>query len=452
MKTNRPVSPSVWNRRQVLRSGATITTAAVWPKSARASQPDVVVVGAGAAGMGAAKTLMEKGLSFVVLEASDRIGGRVHTNTSIFGAPYDMGAHWLTIGRKNPFVEYGRANGFDIYKTAEEEAVYVGDRVATAEEYAAYNRSLSAAYRAISSAGRKGLDVSAASVVPTGGEWDDLAHLVIGPWTMAKNFDNFSALDMWNGSDGDYWYCRQGYGAVWTHSVRGIPVELSTPVSSIDWSGAGVRVHTDRGEFSARACIVTTSTGVLASEGIRFAPALPVKKQESFHGISMGLYNHITFQFRRNVFGTNDDSYVLYKLPPSNGGPPQGFAMTTNIGGSNLSYGDVGGDFARALEDEGSDGTLAFGLEELRRMFGSDIDKEFVKGHVTAWGKNPYTLGSYASAEPGAVPLRAVLRAPVGERIWFAGEACSHDLWPMVNGAHKSGIIAARGVSGVLAK
>ncbi len=440
------------NRRRFLQLGAAFSTASAWPRLSSASEPDVVVIGAGAAGMAAARALIEKGLDVTVLEAGNRIGGRVYTDTSIFGVPYDMGAHWLHIGRLNPFVDYGREHGFDIYEAPDEETLYVGDREATEQEYAAYNDALSSAYQAISRAGRRGEDVSAASVVPSGGEWDDLAHMVIGPWDMGKDFPDFSAADWWNGEDGTDWYCREGYGAVWAHSAKGIPVELETPVHMIDWSGSGVKVHTSRGEIAARACIVTVSTGVLAAEGIRFEPAMPVEKQESFHGISMGLYNHIAFQFRRNIFGTGDDGYLLYKLPPGDGGSPRGFGMLTNIGGTNLSFGDVGGGLAWELENAGMEAALDFGLAELRRMFGSDVDKEFVKGHVTSWGGNPFTLGSYASAKPGAYHLRRTLREPVGERVWFAGEACSPNLWSMVAGAHLSGRQTARNVASVVTR
>ncbi len=439
-----------FSRRDVLAATGALTAAGLFPRSARAANPDVVVIGAGAAGIAAAQTLLKKGQTVAVLEATDRIGGRVHTDHSIFGEPYDMGAHWLHIGKANPFVGYGQKHGFDIYRSPDHEILYVGDREASDAEYGLYEKALNHAYSAISRAGEQGRDVSPASVIKRKDAWDDLAHMVIGPWSMGKDFADFSCADWYSGPEGSNWYCREGFGAVWAHGAQGVPVELSTPATGVDWRGKGVRVDTPKGTLQAKACIVTVSTGVLARDTIRFDPALPSKKQESFHGISMGLYNHIAFQFRRNIFGTRDDGYLLFKVGRTDSGSPRGFGMLTNIGGASLSFGDVGGNFARDLEKQGTDAALAYGLEVLRRMFGGGIDKEFVKGHVTTWGQNPYTLGSYASAKPGARTLRSALRAPVGDRIWFAGEACSPDLWATVAGAHKSGVDTAKQMAGKL--
>jgi len=437
---------AAFNRRSFLATALAATTV---PRSLLASpvNPDVVVIGAGAAGIAAARTLTQRGLSVTVVEAADRIGGRVYTDTSIFGEPFDVGAHWMHVRRLNPFVDYGLENGFDVYKSSDEEKLFVGDRVATEQEAEAFYDAADLTYKAIARVGEAGRDESVASVVPDVGEWNSLVELYYGPWSMGKNFEDFSTADWWSGEDGADWFCRQGFGALWAHSARDVPVELSTPATAIDWSGEGVRVETPRGTISAKACVVTVSTGVLAAGGIRFTPELPARKQESFHGISMGLYNHIAFQLRENIFGTGPDAYVVYKLPPSDGESPRGMGILSNLGGGRISLGDVGGGLAWALESEGPDAAFAFGLEELRKIFGSNVDKALIKGHVTEWGKNPLTLGSYASAEPGAYSLRKVLRASVGDRIWFAGEACSPNLWAMVAGAHKSGISAAQNLA-----
>ena len=205
-------------------------------------------------------------------------------------------------------------------------------------------------------------------------------------------------------------------------------------------------VTTPRGDIKARKCIVTVSTGVLANQGIAFAPALSAFKQEAFHNISMGVYNHLALQFSKNFFGIGDDGYLTYKINSHNAPSPRGMSMLVNISGTNLSTGDVGGEFARELEKEGVDGGVDFALGELRGIFGGEVDRHFIKGDATLWGADPLFYGSYASAEPGAFQDRRRLRAAVAKRIYFAGEACSNAEWSTVNGAYKTGIAAAERV------
>ncbi len=437
--------PSLTRRRFLTYSSALLTVP-LWAKAVQSAEPDVIVIGAGAAGIAAARTLLEAGRSVTVIEAAGRIGGRVHTNTSTFGVPYDIGAHWLHRAERNPFVAYGRDNGFSVYPAPNKEILFVGDREATGAEFDAMEAELSETYRAILEAGARGKDVSPASVISPGGTWGRLVHLLIGPFEMGKDFDHFSCKDWYNSEDGTDWFCKEGYGALWAHSAAGVPVELSTKASVIKWGGPGVTVETNRGTLRAKTCIVTVSTGVLANEALRFDPPLSARKQDSFQGISMGLYNHIALQFRENFFEIGDDGYVYYKIDEDVKGSPKGMGLLTNISGSTLSFGDVGGAFAKALEAEGKAAAIDFALSDLRKIYGGKVDQAFVKGSVTSWGKNPLTFGSYASAEPGAYPLRAVLREPVGERIWFAGEACSSLEWATVAGAHKNGIATAEDV------
>ena len=129
------------------------------------------MIGAGAAGISAARELTRRGLTVTVIEADSRIGGRVHTDTEAFDVPYDLGAHWLHYREANPFVDYGLQHGFDMYKSPDEGAFYVGDRLATDEEYTAYRNAFRAAMSANFRAGRKGQDVAASEVVPDLGEW-----------------------------------------------------------------------------------------------------------------------------------------------------------------------------------------------------------------------------------------------------------------------------------------
>ena len=435
------------SRRRFVGGAAALGALPLLSRRAAAAEVDVVVVGAGAAGLAATRELLRQGMSVATLEASSRIGGRVHTDLARFGVPYDIGAHWMHLGATNPFLRYARDNGFDVYAAPTEETVYVGDREASEAEYAAYDAAYEAAIGAISAAGRQSRDVSPASVVPDGGPWHDFVHFLIGPWEMGKDFDGFSCADWWSGDDGTDWYCREGYGAVVAHSARDLDVRLSTRVRSIDWSGSGVAVETDTGSIRARACIVTVSTGVLASGDIRFVPELPAEKLESFHGISMGFYDHIALLFDENVFGTAPDEYLLYNASTHGAHSPALMGLLTNVSGTGLTLADVGGDFARELEEADGEAAIDFAKAELRKMFGGAIEGHLVKAHFTRWGRNPLTRGSYASAKPGAFPLRSALRRPVGDRVWFAGEACSPGEWATVGGAHHSGEEAARVVA-----
>ena len=444
-RRDRPINPAHDpSRRRFIAGGAALAALPLLSRTGAAAEVDVVVVGAGAAGLAATRELRCRGASVATLEASARIGGRAVTNLSLFGVPYDVGAHWLHHSEKNPFVAYAKDAGFTVYRAPDVQTVYLDRREASRDEYAAYDAAYDAAVDAIAAAGRRGRDVSPASVVPDAGRWHDLVHFAVGPYEMAKDFDAFSCVDWWNSEDGTDSYCKEGYGALVAHGARDLEVHLSTRVRAIDWSGRGVRVLTDRGRLRARACIVTVSTGVLASGDIRFVPALPVEKVESFHRISMGHYEHIALYFDANVFETGPDEYILYNAKSHGAHSPALMGLLTNVSGTGLTLADVGGDFAMNLGKAGGDAAIEFARSELREIFGGAIDRHLVKGHFTRWGNNALNRGAYASAEPGAYRLRSVLRRPVGDRVWFAGEACSVGAWATVHGAHESGQHVAR--------
>jgi len=410
------------------------------------STPDVVVIGAGAAGLAATRTLIEMGYEVASLEAGARIGGRAHTNMSTFGVPWDIGAHWLQPGNANPYLRYAREHGFDVYRAPDNWRVFVGAQDASEEEEAALWSTWEAMTGAMSRHGEQGQDISAAEATSdVQGAWAETAAFGIGPWEMAKDLSDVSVLDWYSATGGADWYCREGYGSVVAHYGAGVPVSLRTRAIEVDWSGDGVEVHTNQGTVRARAAILTVSTGVLSSGAIAFTPGLPVEKLESFAGVSMGLYNHITLQFDQDIFGLGEDGYLLWQLRNEGG-----FGVLTNASGHGLAYCDVGGSWAQEVEGWTSAAAVDYALSRLRGMLGGSVDSAFVKGAVTQWGRDPLTLGSYSCAEPGAYAMRAVLREPVGDRVFFAGEACHPSMPATVAGAHLSGIDTATRVVEIL--
>lgn len=442
MRSRRP-APLFSRRRFVSLCGA----GALVPAMARATtgmpaNPDVVIVGAGAAGIAAAHVLREAGTAYVHIEAGGRIGGRAQTDTALFGVPYDLGAHWVQNRTRNPYFNRARASGHRFYKAPETYGIYADTGPATAAQEAALWEVWERVDAAIGTAGRRGKDVAPASVAPAEGDWARTAWFGIGPWEMGKNMEDFSCLDWWNSADSVDWYCAQGYGRLVADHAAGLPVMLNTPATRIRWGGDGVVVDTPRGTIRARAAIVTVSTGVLAGGGIAFDPALPPEKEESFHAIAMGDYNHIALRFDADIFGLGEDGYVLHRVDESD----EAFGALTNASGTGLAYCDVGGRFAKELERAGEAAAIDFVLGKLRGLIGGDVDRHFLKGHATMWSSDPLVRGCYASARPGGYRMREVLRRPVAERLFFAGEACHGDLWATVGGADISGRQTAEAV------
>ena len=168
-------------RRGLLAGLATLPMGSLPPRARADSDVDVVVIGAGAAGLAASRELRSKRLRVTTLEAQCRIGGRAHTDNEIFGVPYDTGAHWLEGGNRNPFPRYAQRHGFQVYRAPDDQTLYIGNREATGAEYEAFDLAYQKTMAAMSRAGRRGRDVSPAEVVPDSGEWHDLVHFAIGP-------------------------------------------------------------------------------------------------------------------------------------------------------------------------------------------------------------------------------------------------------------------------------
>ena len=441
---------STISRRVLLGAGLGAAATSVWASGTKTRTVDVVIIGAGAAGIGAARALSDAGISYVVLEASPRVGGRAITDTQTFGVPFDLGAHWLHYATTNPFVEFAKSYGYEVYPAPNAEALYVDGRRASNSEMQAYRASYQTAYKAISDAGRSGQDVTPARVVDSKDPWAGLTHFVIGPWEMGKDFDQFSCKDWWHSDDGPDWFCRQGYGTVVARRADGLMIRRNTSVNEVRWGPRGVRVRTTRGDLKAAMAIVTPSTGVLNAGQIRFSPPLPERTMQALAGVPMGLYNHIAMQFDTNVLGAAADTYVLHKPRTNAHGSPEAMGVLANVSGTLLSIGDVGGKFALELEREGTQAARDFAIATLQEIFGEKIDKHLLKTRVTSWGKNPLTLGSYASASPGQFAAREILREPIGERIWLAGEACSQTRWATVAGAYEYGTLVAEKIAAIV--
>ncbi len=408
------------------------------------SSPDVVVVGAGAAGLAAAKTLMARGLSVLVVEASDRIGGRAWTESQTFGVPFDHGCSWVQTTRVDMFLKAAESYGFEVLQhDGFGEVLYVGDREASDAEYGQYWRAYAGLEGAIGAAARRGDDVAASTVIPE----MPFAATAESWMTMGMNvdFDNLSTADWWSGAVAKPRYIvKEGFGALVARLGADVPVMLSTPVSGIAYASDGVTVTTSAGDIPATACIVTVSTGVLNAGAIAFDPALPDAKQQAIADLPMGLLAKVALQFDDTRFGFRPNEWLTYHVPEETPGEAS-FFLTWPFN-ENLMIGFMGGDFAWRMTQAGTDVAVDFVLGEVEAMVGSKARERFVKGALTQWGNDPLTRGAYAALRPGASGARAVLARPLDDRLFFAGEATAGPYYATCGGAWRSGEQTARDV------
>lgn len=437
---------TIQSRRHVIKGLAMTTTLATFarPLAAFPTNPDVVVIGAGAAGLAAARQLLADGLEVVVVEAADRIGGRAWTDTGTLGVPFDRGCSWLQGPSDLPQLALARELDFSLHDHSNaRDVLFVGDRRADATERHQRDRAWSAAYAAL--AGAHG-DVPARAVLPLDMPFADVVATWIGPMDFAVDIDQLSTADWYSYADYDAnFLVREGLGTLVARSGAGLAVQLNTPVRAVDWSGSGVRVDTDAGTIAARACIVTVSTGVLASGAIRFTPELPVTKQEAIANLPMGQLLKIGLVFDGARFGLSPNDLVSHALDGPL--PAEACYFLAFPTGHDYLVGFVGGSVGRALEGAGEEAAISFALDRLVSMLGSDVRRHFQRGLMAGWDGNPLTQGAYAAPRPGHFPARRALAEPLGSRVFFAGEAMATPYAALLSGAHLHGTQVAKDVS-----
>lgn len=407
--------------------------------SSHVSEVDVAIVGAGAAGIAAARRARDYGLSFALLEAKDRIGGRCHTDTTSLGATWDRGAHWLHSAAVNPLTRVAEALGHPYLKRESftDRYLHLGTHLATDEEKRDYETSIDAAFDAVEALGEAGRDVAVVEALDRKGRWYRLiehVHEAISGFPPER----ISAVDLHRYYDsGENWPLLRGYGALVEAMGAHLPVSLETPVTAIDWSGQGVAVETPKGRLKAKTVIVTTSTNVLARGLIRFTPALPPRLQAALEGVPTGAANKVAIKFSRDVFGLPDTSYgsLMDERDPAR----HAVSFQIRPFGSELAIAYLGGRFADEMEREGEAAMVDMAKSAIADMFGSSILGSVEKAVATAWSGDPHTLGAYASALPGHAAARPVLWEPLGERIFLAGEAVHASWFSTVQGAFLSG-------------
>jgi monoamine oxidase len=399
---------------------------------------DIVVIGAGAAGIAAARRIMAANRKVIVVEAAGQVGGRCITDASTFGVPFDRGAHWLHNPDISPLMQLTRTSGLDTAAAPSAQKIRIGRRNARASEVEDFLATSVRANRALDDASRR-LDVSCASVLPKDlGDWAGTIEFAFGASFAGKDLKDLSVVDKMRAGDrGSVFACRQGLGTLIAKLGEQVPVALSTPMTRLDWNKREVMVDTSAGKIVARAAILTMSTNVLTAGNIKFLSEIPKRTLDAAAKLSLGSYDHIALQIPGNPFGLLRDDVLIEQSNST-----RTALLYANIGGSSLCSIDVAGSFGRDLSEQGEAAMVAFAREWLGKLFGSEVAAAVKKSSATNWNASPYVLGAISAAAPGAQAARKILSEPIG-LVFLAGEATHETLWGTVDGAWESGERAA---------
>lgn len=416
---------------------------------------DVLVVGAGIAGLAAAKRLQNSGYRVVTIEARERIGGRLMTYREWDGVSVDMGATWIHgAGRKNPIAQLAKKIGARTTTTSTEKTETYSTE---GKLYDDFDMDSLESLRdeidgAIADAQDSDTDQSLLEAVREelgyfGRSMDERKRIDFLLNTSYEHEYGASAKELsahWFDSGAEYSgnevVFLDGYQVVVDYISQGLDIKLGQAVSSIDHSGEVVVVKTAGQTYYAGQVIVTVPLGVLKSRAITFYPELPEEKNDAIDGLGVGVLNKCCLKFPE-VFWDAEVDWINYV--PEKYGHWAEWVNLARVTGEPLLMGFNAAEFGREIEGWSDTQVVQDAMKSLRVMFGEDIP-EPIDWTITRWASDPFALGSYSCNVLGSTPsMRDELASSVDGRLFFAGEATDEQFYQTVHGAYASGLRAA---------
>lgn len=417
---------------------------------------DVLVIGAGMAGLAAARHLQDAGLRVAILEARDAIGGRIRTNHDL-GIPLDLGASWIHRSKGNPI--HDLAKQYKVKTVATDYDSFVGydaegQRIADDEMEDIYE-----IYETLMEkldTDRDALDDDTSLKAGINGllskqKLSDKQRKFIESIVISEIEHDYAA----NASDMSLWYWDQdkefggddlifpnGYSELTTHLAEGLDIRLKQSVTNIDYANNSVTITTTAGtNYSSSYAVVTVPLGVLKQGNISFAPPLPKKKQKAIQKLGMGNF-HKTYLRFPHVFWDEDSHFIAYMGEVS--GQWVSWMNLYPFTDEPILLAFNTGEFAHRLDIMPDEQVIAQATAVLKTMYGADIPDP-TSWLLTDWGQDPFAYGSYSYLPIGTKGKDYDrLAKPVDDCLFFAGEATSRAYPATVHGAYLSGIREAK--------
>jgi monoamine oxidase len=415
------------------------------PPEIKPDTKSVLIVGAGMAGLAAARSLVDAGWPVRLIEARDRIGGRVYTNRD-WGVPIEMGASWIHGTANDPLMELARKAQAQVIPTD-----YYGwaklavDRRLPPVDYDAdpWRAFVERACDRVDG-GSLGAAVDAAAkrAELSGSDRTELAFYLATEIEdeYAAGADQLSAttFDTGDYAGGAQAVITNGYDALPKLLADGLQVVFNTPVTAITRRDDSVIVHAGNQAFEGPAAIVTVPLGVLKAGSIAFDPPLPEGHTRAVSALGFGVLSKSFFRFNRRTWKTDNAFYLFMGTDP--GAWAQWFTLSSAAGPIVVAFN--AGDRGRSVESSSAADVTARALPIARQLFGDDISPVDVR--TSSWTTDPYARGSYSFHAPGSgLDDRRRLQEPISDRLYLAGEAVGVNNPSTVIGAVLSGRNAA---------
>lgn len=413
----------------------------------------VVVLGAGLAGLGAARQLADAGLQVSVIEARNRIGGRIHTARNWPGMPMDLGASWIHGTQGNPLTALAKTAGAQLRATSYDAGLMLdGTGQEIDPDLRAAEALIAKALRQAENASR---DISVLAALQALPGWhrappatQRLAQHLLNATLEQEYGAPLAQLSAWYGQEADEFdgpdmLFPGGFDQLLAPLAKGLRIHLGQTVRAI----APGRVTLESGQtIKADQILCTLPLGVLQSGRIAFGAPLSARRQAAIDGLQMGLLNKCWLRFDR-VAWPEDVDWIEW-LGPTPGAWAQWVSLARAAKWPVL-LGFHAAGRARALEDLDDTATVAEATHALRQMFGSAFPAP-VAAQITRWGRDPFAMGSYSFNAVGTSGRsRAALFGPEWDgQLWFAGEASAPKYFGTAHGAFLSGRQAAAGLAG----
>ncbi|WP_322813957.1 NAD(P)/FAD-dependent oxidoreductase [Chloroflexus sp.] len=412
-----------------------------------------IVIGAGLAGLAAANSLQDAGHEVIVLEARDRIGGRIWTSTKWSDVPLDLGASWIHGIQGNPLTVL--ANNLKATRVAtsyNRTITYSANGTQlTDAEASLLNRIREDVSIALQQAQHQEADQSVRAAVQKLATSTETAQLL--NFVLSSDFEHEyggSAVDLsahWYDDDdtfaGDDVLFTQGFSVITDYLAQNITIKTSQVVKEIHWQDLEVSVISQDNRYITDSVVVTLPLGVLKSNAVVFVPALPTEKQNAIAKIGMGVLNKCYLRFEE-AFWSADNDWIEY-ISPTHGEWIE-WINFLRIAQKPILLGFNAAEFGREIEDYTDNQVVERAMHVLRAIFGSHIPDP-LDYQITRWMHDPFARGAFSFNALGTTPaLRDVLAQPLANRLFFAGEATSRAYFGTAHGAYLSGLRAAKEV------